>query len=100
MEKEFGKSKEEKNLKEGNMTGTLCKSVDKEELVEILELTDELKDQCQPSIEVPPELELKTFPPQLQYAYIEAGLKFLVIIATYLSEEHRCQGNQPYYLYA
>lgn len=73
------------------MIGPLCKSLDKEEPMEILELTKELKYQCKPSIEVPPELELKQLPPRLQYAYLEAGQKLLVIIATNLSEEQRCQ---------
>lgn len=91
LKQELGKLKEEEHLKEGIMNGPLCKSRGQEELVEIFELTAELKDQCNPSIEVPPELELKQLPPHLRYAYLEAGEKFHVIIATDLSEEQRCQ---------
>ncbi|KAI5388972.1 hypothetical protein KIW84_074578 [Lathyrus oleraceus] len=43
------------------------------EPVKVLESSIELKKQSLPSVEVPPELELKQLPSLLQYACLEAG---------------------------
>ena len=42
-----------------------------------------------PSIEEPPDLELKTLPEQLEYAFLEEGSKLPVIIASNLSQEKK-----------
>nr|GEW58517.1 reverse transcriptase domain-containing protein [Tanacetum cinerariifolium] len=41
------------------------------------------------SIDEPPEVELKDFPPHLEYAFLEGDDKFLVIIAKDLSDEEK-----------
>ena len=57
--------------------------------MEVLEISADEKKQCSPSIEVPPDLELKQLPAHLQYAFLKAGQKLLVIIAIDLSEEQK-----------
>lgn len=56
---------------------------------ETLEIKAESVEHNVPSTESPPELELKQLPSHLQYSYIEAEHKLLVIIATDLSGEQK-----------
>lgn len=78
-------------MDEGIISGPLRKYNKNGEPMNILEPTYELKKNNTTSMEVPPELELKKLPTYLQYAYLEAGQKFPVIIATDLSDEQKCQ---------
>lgn len=59
--------------------------------MKILDITTKYNKNNYPSIEVPPELELKQLPSHLKDAYLKARQKFPVIIATDLSYDQRCQ---------
>lgn len=48
---------------------------------ETLEVTSKIIKDNVPSIEKPPEVELKLLPPHLEYAYLQLGNKFSVIIS-------------------
>ncbi|XP_050878278.1 uncharacterized protein LOC127082091 [Lathyrus oleraceus] len=62
LEQELGKLEKEDVQHDGIISGPLCKSYIPEEPVKVLELSTKLKNQRLPSVEVPPELELKQLP--------------------------------------
>lgn len=76
---------------EGIISGPLLLNKDMMGHFETLEISTELVEHNVPSIEKPLELELKQLPSHLQFSYLEVGQKFLVIIATDLSDEQKCQ---------
>ena len=90
LTQELGKLEKE-DISQEIAYGPVDKPSSEEKFKEVLELSAEEKKQLSPSIEVPPDLELKQFPAHLQYAFLEAGQKLPVIVATDLAEEQRGQ---------
>lgn len=71
-------------MNESILSGPFNKYKKRGELIEVLESTTKEKNDNVSSIEVPYKLELKQLPVHLQYAYLEVGQRFPIIIATNL----------------
>lgn len=77
--------------KEGIVSGLVLPTAGWVKKYETLGVTSKMIKDNVSSIQKPPEVELKKFPSHFQYAYLDLGQKFPVIISTYLTEEHMCR---------
>ncbi|XP_050896088.1 uncharacterized protein LOC127102800 [Lathyrus oleraceus] len=86
LEKELGEKDKDELIRECIISVPLLLIDGRMEHFETLEIKAESVKHNVPSTKSPPKLELKQLPSHLQYSYLEAEHKLLVIIATDLSD--------------